>query len=145
MPTTLLASTLVETAPASAVVPHEQEYDHHILFLSGEWQSSIGSEFRMRATIRVDRHGHADGSIYWRSVRIAGRPRVFFGTEAVSGSVQGASVDLAGHHTDPGLALDVYEIALTGTTEEGTFGGRSRAYGDWSGRLSGAYTFRNRS
>lgn len=125
--------------------PRTSEYSERILFLSGRWSSSIQSEFVLRATIRVLRDGGAEGAIYWRSLKIAAHPQVIFGTELVHGCVQSTSVELRGHRTDPGLAVDVYDLVLTGTDEAGTFGGRSRAYGDWSGRLSGTYVYRNRA
>lgn len=120
------------------------EYDYRVLFLSGTWRTPIGSEFRLRATIYVQKDGGADGAIYWRAVKVRGGLCCYFGTESVSGSVSGHSVYLLGRHVDPGLALDEYRIHLTGSDEAGRFDGTSRAYGDWSGVLVGTYHFQNR-
>ena len=38
---------------------------------------------------------------------------------------------------------DSYKIVLTGGNEAGVFGGTSRAFGDWSGRMEGHYVFKN--
>jgi hypothetical protein len=132
-------------APETSESTRTSEYDYRVLFLSGTWQTPIGSEFRLRATLHVQKDGSIDGCMYWRAVRIRGVPQCYFGTEAVSGFVRGHEVELRGHQADhPGLALDVYEILLTGNDEAGVFAGRSRAYGDWSGRLEGQYLFQNR-
>jgi hypothetical protein len=131
--------------PETAESTRTSEYDYRVLFLSGTWQTPIGSEFRLRATLYVQQDGSVDGCIYWRAVRIRGVPQCYFGTEAVRGFVKGRELELRGHYADhPGLALDVYEILLTGNDEAGVFAGRSRAYGDWSGRLEGQYRFQNR-
>ena len=95
--------------------------------------------------VTYEKDGSIDGCMYWRAVRIRSVPQCYFGTEAVRGFVRGREVELRGHQADhPGLALDVYELHLTGNDEAGVFAGRSRAYGDWSGRLEGRYLFQNR-
>jgi hypothetical protein len=77
-------------APQTAESTRTSEYDYRVLFLSGTWQTPIGSEFRLRATLYVQKDGSIDGCMYWRAVRIRGVPQCYFGTEAVRGFVRGA-------------------------------------------------------
>jgi hypothetical protein len=120
-------------------------YDHRVLFLSGTWERP-GDEFRLRATIIVGRNGSADGSIYWRAIRVHGQEVHFFATEWVYGFIKGRDVGLRGYAAEPGLFRDSYGITLSGDSETGTFSGitLTGAY-DWSGRIEGRYLFRNRT
>jgi hypothetical protein len=84
-------------------------YDHRVLFLSGTWVRP-GNEFGLRATIIVRRDGSADGSIYWRAMRVHGRAAHYFATEWVHGFIKCREVELEGHEVDPGLSRDSYRI-----------------------------------
>ena len=44
-------------APETAEATRTSEYDYRVLFLSGTWQTPIGSEFRLRATLHVQKDG----------------------------------------------------------------------------------------
>lgn len=136
----------LEPPPESDIVdvPQSSEFDYRVLYLSGNWHSSIGSQFRLQGLVYVQKDGSASGSLDWRSVRIAGSSRQIVGAETVCGAVCGLEVDLRGQFAEPGLATDHYRITLSGPDERGTFGGISRAYGDWCGRLQGQFYFRNR-
>jgi hypothetical protein len=115
----------------SAPVPETSEsvatsvYDHRVLFLSGTWERPR-NEFRLRATIIVGRDGSADGSIYWRAIRVHGQAAHFFATEWVHGFIKGRDVELEGYEAEPGLFRDSYRITLSGDAETGTFSGITR-------------------
>ena len=120
-------------------------YDHRVLFLSGTWERP-GNEFRLRATIIVGRDGSADGSIYWRAIRVHGQAAHFFATEWVHGFIKGRDVELEGYEVEPGLSRDSYRISLSGDSETGTFSGITRTpVNNWGGRINGRYLFRNRT
>lgn len=137
---------MIETlAPELEEAECDSTYDHRVLFLSGGWEQA-GSEFRFRATIRVEKDGEADGAMYWQAIRIRNQPADYFATEWVRGSVQGRSVALDGYRVEPGLAATLYKIRLSGDGDAGTFGGMTCTppYG-WAGRIWGQYSFRNRT
>jgi hypothetical protein len=120
-------------------------YDHRVLFLSGTWERP-GNEFRLRATIIVGRDGSADGSIYWRAIRVHGQATHFFATEWVYGSIKGRDVELQGYEVEPGLFRDSYRITLSGDGEAGSLSGITlTCVYNWSGRINGQYVFRNRT
>lgn len=122
-----------------------ETYDHRVLYLSGTWDRP-GNAFRFRATIRVRNDGGAGGAMYWQAIRVYGQPAHYFATEWVRGAVRGRSVELDGYEVEPGLAADTYKITLSGDGDAGTFGGITRTWqNDWSGRIQGHYTFRNRT
>jgi len=59
----------------------------------------------------------------------------------VRGRVDISSVCLDGVTAARGLACDQYRITLMGDDRRGTFAGISRAFGNWNGRMEGAYLF----
>src|SRR5437868_2761633 len=130
-------------APETREATESSEYDYRILYLSGVWRKP-GSEFRLRATIRVDRDGAAAGPIYWQAFVAHGRPASYFATEWVRGCVKGRDIELEGYEVEPGLSPDSYRITLTGE-DAGLFHGISRTYyHNWCGRMEGQYQFQNR-
>ncbi len=130
-------------APTASESTLTSEYDYRVLFLSGSWQMP-GSEFRLRATINVQKDGTAEGPIYWQAIRVHGGPASYFAIERVQGVVRGQDVELEGYEVEPGLAPDSYKITLTGD-DAGVFGGISRTYHlNWCGRMEGKYLFQNR-
>lgn len=133
----------VTLAPDLVESPEEAALGERILYLSGTWWTSC-STFRLRATLRVGTDGALSGPIYWQALRVSNRPRSYFGTEVVQGQQRGKSLELQGVSVDPGLMQDHYKIELSGGDEAGTFGGVSRAYGNWGGRLEGQYSYKNR-
>jgi hypothetical protein len=136
----------MSTAPdlKTQIVQSEQTsaYDYRMLFLIGRWEKP-DSMFTFRATIYVDKDGSADGAIYWRAYKVMNQPASYFATEWVHGAVRGLEVLLEGHEAEPGLALDVYKIMLSGDADAGTFAGITRAQ-NWNARVEGNYQFRNR-
>lgn len=111
-----------------------------VLFLSGDWQKP-GSVFKFEAVVLLQPDGAADGVIQWQNVRTARVSPSFVATEFVEGTLHNQNLDLMGCRAEPGLATDHYKIALIGGGPNGAFGGKSRAFGDWSGRMRGTYLF----
>lgn len=131
--------------PEVAEVESPVAYERRVLFLTGTWERP-GNMFRFRATILVAKDGAADGSIYWQAFLVHEKPASYFATEWVRGAVRNRVVDLEGYECEPGLSLDTYQIALDGNGEAGPFGGITRTWlNNWSGRIGGNYTFRNRT
>lgn len=111
-----------------------------ILYLSGKWQMP-NSEFKLDAVLFVGANGSAEGTIKWQNIRDKNLPPAFCGNEFVSGQIDQFQVEIRGYRADAGLATDYYEIVLCGSDKSGFFGGKSRAHGNWNGRLEGSYLF----
>ena len=110
-----------------------------VLKLNGGWEKP-NSAFQFKARILVGRDGGATGAVLWEG---QGRERAIRGVEQVSGSIEGRHVKLNGFEAEPGLTCDCYRMTLDGAKTLGYFDGTSRAFGDWSGRMSGVYAFEN--
>ena len=142
VPANLFRSTgRIEWIGAANEESADAAVDHgRILFLSGQWQRP-DSHFRFEAVVFVQAGGALEGVIYWKNIRTAGFPATFGASESVRGNLNGQHIELRGYRAEPGLATDHYQIALIGGDTSGVFGGKSRAYGDWSGRMNGNYRF----
>jgi hypothetical protein len=132
--------------PFKAGTPHSKKQTEttiekeRILYLSGKWQMP-DSEFKLEAVLFVGTNGSLKGSIKWQNIRDKNLPPAFCGNEFVSGQLDQFQVEIKGYRADAGLATDYYEIVLCGSDKSGLFGGKSRAYGNWNGRLEGSYLF----
>ncbi len=111
-----------------------------ILYLSGKWQMP-DSEFKLEAVFLVGVNNSLEGTIKWQNIRDKILPPTFCGNEFVSGQIDQFQVEIKGYRADAGLATDYYEIILCGSNKSGFFGGKSRARGNWNGRLEGSYVF----
>lgn len=111
-----------------------------VLHLSGKWHKPL-SEFMFEAVVFVQSDGSAEGFIHWRNVQTVGVSATFSAYEKVRGDVSRHHVELRGYQAEPGLATDYYKIALVGSDQTGIFNGMSRAFGDWSVRMTGSYLF----
>lgn len=133
-----------QLAPQTVKVTSTSEYDYRVLYLSGTW-SRPGSEFRLRATLLIQKDGSLDGAIYWRAVKSNGRPADFFATEHVQGSLRQNELEFDGVDAEPGLITDSYRLKLSGSGEAGPFGGITKTCMlNWCGCMEGQYVFRNR-
>ena len=113
--------------PEASELDCTSAYDHRVLFLSGTWERP-GNEFRLRATIIVEKNGSLDGAIYWQAVRVHGHAAHYFATEWVRGFIKGRDVELDGYEVEPGLSRDSYKITLSGGGEAGTLGVITRTW-----------------
>ncbi len=111
-----------------------------ILYLSGKWQMP-GSQFKLESALVVGANGSLEGIIKWHNIRTGNLPPTFCANEFVQGQIDQYQVEIKGYQADAGLVPDYYEIVLCGSDISGFFGGRSKAFGDWDGRLEGSYLF----
>lgn len=136
MPDTLITR---RAKPKTATPTPRPEPVRRIILLSGEWWMP-GSVFHLEATIfAATDGGAAKGEIFWTNVETLFLAPDACGTERVTGSADGMSLELRGYQVDGPLVTDYYLIALIGEAQAGRFEGKSEAFGLWNGRLSGTY------
>ena len=141
----LITELDIEQAPESVVSPAETGYESRLLYLQGVWSQADRQFFRLRATVLVNANGALEGTIFWHGLKAWGRSVDFFGDEIVAGCMQAQRVEISGvERNHEWLALDEYQIQLSGDDATGTFAGKSRAHGNWDGVMHGTYTFVNR-
>ncbi|MCC6796989.1 MAG: hypothetical protein IT366_17875 [Candidatus Hydrogenedentes bacterium] len=92
----------------------------------------------MIARIEIGAGGAARGVIHWQGL---GHEHRLCGDEVVEGFLSERSLDIEGLEIGPGLARDHYRVTLAPGKLSGSFTGASRAFGDWSGRMTGTYRF----